>query len=239
MKRLLLSLCLVGAVFPGHHRPVLHTAQGPTTPAEPRAAFLLADRMPEARPPPLGVRIAVPSLMMRRDRQSISTSRENIERAPLPSSEPSVPPPPEAEKHEAIWAVVIRGATVHSGPSVSAPTVRVYAVGTELQLIDYQHGWFQVLDPATAQRGWIYEKYYLEAVRGPGQIVISSQEPASPRQKIAKQKIASAAKPAPHLRPAKKVGPRPAKKSQPLIASAPRYRPETMASILDSALRRW
>jgi hypothetical protein len=128
---------------------------------------------------------------------------------------------------------------VHSGPSVSAPTVRFYAVGTELQLIDYQHGWFQVLDPATAQRGWIYEKYYLEAVRGPGQIVIGLQEPASPKQKIPKQKIASAAKPAPHLRPAKQVGPRPAKKSQPLIASAPRYRPETMASILDSALRRW
>src|SRR6516225_5589069 len=200
MKRLLLSLCLVGAVFPGHNRPLLHTAQGPTTPAEPRATFLLADPMPEARPPPLGVRIAVPSLMMRRDRQSISTSRENIERAPLPSSEPSVPPPPEAEKHEAIWAVVIRGATVHSGPSVSAPTVRFYAVGTELQLINYQDGWFQVLDPTTSQRGWIYEKYYLEAIRGPGEIVIGLRKPATP-----KQRIVNAAKPAPHLRPAKKV----------------------------------
>jgi hypothetical protein len=238
MKRLVLSLCLVGAVFPGHHRPVLHTAQGPPTPAEQRAAFSLADPvMPDARPSPLEVRIAVPSLMMRQDRQSITTSRENIERAPLPptgkSFESSVPALPEAEKHEAIWAVVIRGATVHSGPSVSAPTVRFYAVGTELQLINYQDGWFQVLDPTTSQRGWIYEKYYLEAIRGPGEIVIGLRKPATP-----KQRIVNAAKPAPHLRPAKKVG-RPAKKSQPLIASAPRYRPETMASILDSALRRW
>ena len=50
-------------------------------------------------------------------------------------SEPSVSPVPEAENQEANWVVVIRWATVHSGPSVSAPIVRFYSVGTELQLI--------------------------------------------------------------------------------------------------------
>ena len=239
MKRLLLSLCLVGAVFPGHHRPVLQTAQDPPTPAEQRVTFSLADPvMPDARPSPLGVRIAVSSLIMRQDRQSITTSRENIERAPLPptgkSFEPSVPALPEAEKHEAIWAVVIRGATVHSGPSVSAPTIRFYAVGTELQLINYQDGWFQVLDPTTSERGWIYEKYYLEAIRGPGQMLAALQKTTRP-----KQKIVNAGKSAPHVRRANKTRPRPAKKSESLIASAPRYRHETMASILDRALGQW
>jgi hypothetical protein len=79
---------------------------------------------------------------------------------------------------------VIRWATVHSGPSISAPTVRFYSVGTELQLTDYQQGWFQVLDPATSQRGWIYEKYYLEAIRGPGQKVAALQEPTNHKQKV-------------------------------------------------------
>ena len=91
-------------------------------------------------------------------------------------SEPSLP-----SEEEANWVAVIRWATVHSGPSVSAPTVRFYSVGTELQLIGYQHGWFQVLDPATSQRGWIYAKYYLQAIRGPGQGIADLQEPAKPR----------------------------------------------------------
>ena len=106
--------------------------------------------------------------------------------APLPStpdsSEPSVPDVSEGSNEEANWVVVIRGATEHSGPSVSAPTVRYYPVGTELHLIGYEQGWFQVFDPVTSQRGWIYEKYYLQAIRGPGQ-VIALQEPAKPQQK--------------------------------------------------------
>jgi hypothetical protein len=91
--------------------------------------------------------------------------------------------------------------------------------------IGYEQGWFQVLDPVTSERGWIYEKYYLQAIRGPGQM-IALQEPAKPQQK-----------PTPHVRRAKSLAPRPAKKIQPLIASAPRYRYETIASILDRALR--
>jgi hypothetical protein len=47
-------------------------------------------------------------------------------------SEPSLAPVPKGEKEEAIWVVVIRWATVHSGPSVSAPSIRFYPLGTEL-----------------------------------------------------------------------------------------------------------
>jgi hypothetical protein len=241
MKRLLLSLCLVGAVFPGHSRHVFETAQGPHTSikqlVEARAVSPLpSPRMPESIPqlPNSGVeQVAVRSLAMTgEDRPSTSLPPGDSQSAPLPAtpegSEPAVPLTPE----EANWVVVIRWATAHSGPSVSAPTVRFYAVGTELQLIDYQQGWFQVLDPATAQRGWIYEKYYLQAIRGPGQMIADLQEPAKP-----KQKVVNARKSTPQVRRAKSLGAQPAKKSQPVIASTPRYRYETVASILDRALR--
>jgi hypothetical protein len=88
------------------------------------------------------------------------------------SFEPSVP----LEGKEAIWLVVSRAARLHAGPSVSSPTTHFYPVGTELKLIGYAQGWFQVLDPATLRQGWIYEKYYLQAIRGPGQTRVAVQD---------------------------------------------------------------
>jgi len=161
--------------------------------------------------------------------QPIGLPPGDVQKPPLPTTgESSETLTPEGKSPEATWVVVIRGATVHSDPSVSAPIVRYYSVGTELELIDHQQGWFQVLDPATSQRGWIYEKYYLQAIRAPGQGVAALQE-------LPKQRVVSATKPAPHVRRAKNLGPRP--KSRPVIASAPRSRYETVASILDRALR--
>ena len=243
MKPLLLSLCLVGAVFPGHSRLALQTAQGPATPVEQpieaRAVFALPGSAvlgSMSQPPDSGAaHTAVQSFaMVGPDAQAITSGSGDKQQAPLPtpgaSLEPSESPINEGENEEANWVVVIRGATVHSGPSVSAPMVRFYSVGTELHLTDYQHGWFQVLDPVTSQRGWIYEKYYLQAIRGPGQLVADLQEPAKGEQ-------LNTPKQTPHVRRAKKIGPRPAKKVQPSIASASRYRYETVASILDRALR--
>ena len=122
------------------------------------------------------------------------------------SFEPSASPVPKGENEEANWVFVIRGATVHSGPSVSAPTVRLYSVGTELQLIDYQQGWFQVLDPVTSQRGWIYEKYYLEAIRGPGQQLAVQDLPSPTRVALAAPKpkpVSRVKKPRPQQKIAK------------------------------------
>jgi hypothetical protein len=237
MKRLLLSLCLVGVVFPGHTRYAPEIAQGPLVEAR-------AVSPPEsiAQPPNSGIeQVAVRSLAMGGEvTPSTTPPSGDIQKTPLPttgeSSETSVPLTPEGKNPEAIWVVVIRWATVHSGPSVSDPTVRFYSVGTELQLINHQEGWFQVLDPATSQRGWIYEKYYLQAIRGPGQEIAALQEPP-------KRKVVNAGKSTPHaiphVRSAKSLETRPRKKTQPVIASAPRYRGETMANLLDSALRRW
>jgi hypothetical protein len=243
MRRLLLSLCIVGAVFPGLPSNLPHS-RSPSASTErvvaERASARLPDHLmlkstPESRP--WFQRVAVPSpAMPREDTPSTSLSPGDSQSASLPAtregSESTEPPAPE----EMSWVVVIRFATVHSGPSVSAPTVRFYSVGTELQLIDHQYGWFEVLDPATSQRGWIYERYYLQAIRGPGQGVATLQAQANPQQRQA-QKVVNATKPPARVRPAKKIGPRPSKKTQPVIASAPRYRYETVASILDRALR--
>jgi hypothetical protein len=244
MKRLLLSLCLVGVVFSGHTPLVIETAQGPPPSIKNLVEARVGSPLPSpatpgsvTQPPNSGVdQVAVRSpAMTRENTQSTARPSGDMQKELPPTtgegSEPSVASVPDAE-HEANWVVVIRWATVHSGPSVSAPIVGSYSVGTDLQLIDHQQGWFQVLDPATSQRGWVYENYYLQAIRGPGQMVADLQKPVTP-----KQNVVNVRKLSPAVRRAKKAGPRPAKKSQSVIASAPRYRYETVASILDRALR--
>ena len=77
--------------------------------------------------------------------------------------------------HDPIWFVVSRAARLHDGPSVSSPIVHLYPVGTELRSIGYQQGWFRVLDPATSRTGWIYQRYYLHVIPGPGQTRLIAQ----------------------------------------------------------------
>jgi hypothetical protein len=102
--------------------------------------------------------------------------------ASLPSTGDSFEPSVPLEGKEAIWFVVSRAARLHAGPSVSSPTTHFYPVGTELKLIGYVQGWFQISDPATLRQGWIYEKYYLQAISGPGQTRLAMQDLPSPTQ---------------------------------------------------------
>ena len=92
------------------------------------------------------------------------------------SFEPSVP----LEGKEAIWFVVSRAARLHAGPSVSSRVTHLYPVGTELKLVGHEQGWFLVSDPATLRQGWIYERYYLQAIPGPGQTQLAVQDLPSP-----------------------------------------------------------
>ena len=92
------------------------------------------------------------------------------------SFEPSVP----IEGMEAIWFVVSRAVRLHASPYVSSRITHFYPVGTELKLIGYEHGWFLMSDPATLRQGWIYERYYLQAIRGPGQTRLAVQDLPSP-----------------------------------------------------------
>ncbi len=45
---------------------------------------------------------------------------------------------------------------LREGPSSSAPVVGVIAKGAKLSVLDRKRGWVQVVDPATAKKGWIY-----------------------------------------------------------------------------------
>ena len=65
------------------------------------------------------------------------------------------------------WAKVLLAARVHSEASVSSPIIRFYLAGTEVQVVSRDQGWFQLLDPATQERGWVFEKY-LVSIDGPG-----------------------------------------------------------------------
>jgi hypothetical protein len=56
-------------------------------------------------------------------------------------------------------AGVVLAARVHSEPSVSFPTVRFFAPGTELQVVKRESGWVELFDPATQERGWVIESY--------------------------------------------------------------------------------
>ena len=87
--------------------------------------------------------------------------------------------PPASLPEEEIWFVVSRAARLHAGPFVSSRITYFYPVGTELKLIAHERGWFQVSDP-TSRQGWIYEKYYLDAIRGPGQTQLAVQDLPSP-----------------------------------------------------------
>jgi hypothetical protein len=94
----------------------------------------------------------------------------------LPITDTSFEASVSLEGKEAIWFVVSRAARLHAGPSVSSHITHFYPVGTELKLIGYAQGWFQVSDPATLRQGWIYEKYYLQAINGPGETRVAVQD---------------------------------------------------------------
>ena len=251
MKRPLLSLWLVGAAFyTGDTLMMLQQIAAPAKlPFEARATLpyqraRMANTDSEHISPPKPQNPEAQSMAVRLaaatpdDAQSIRPSSETSQIAKLPTpllgtKESSAPPISESGNEEAIWVVVSRAASVHSGPSVSAPIVYRHPLGTELRLIDYQQGWFQVLDPATAQQGWIYEKY-LEAIRAPNQRQATSQ----PIRIATREEFQKPPSPQPSAR-AKKQQPNRAKKQQPnnVEGAQPRIQGETFASLLEKAFR--
>ena len=57
------------------------------------------------------------------------------------------------------WVTTSLAAALHSGPSVSAPIVTYYPVGTILRTAGRQSGWVTPVDPATSQEGSVYQIY--------------------------------------------------------------------------------
>jgi hypothetical protein len=148
----------------------------------------------------------------------------------LASVEARVP----ASDHDPIWFVVTRAARLHDGPSVSSPIVHLYPVGTELRSIDYRQGWYRVLDPTTSRTGWIYERYYLHVIPGPGQTRLIAQVPPPTRVAL----VASGPKPVGRIknaRPKQKFA-KPRREQRIRLASA--RADESVASIMARAFGR-
>jgi hypothetical protein len=72
------------------------------------------------------------------------------------------------------WVKVVHGAKAHSAASISSPITKFYPPGKELQMIGRESGWIELLDPATQERGYVFERY-LVAIDGPSPIQAVTQ----------------------------------------------------------------
>jgi len=84
-----------------------------------------------------------------------------------------------AEPEPVEWVKVVLAAGTHSQASVSSAVVRFYRPGTELQVVGRGDSWFQVSDPVTQERGWIFEKY-LSSIDGPSPTQVATESTTEP-----------------------------------------------------------
>lgn len=185
MKRLLLSACIVGIVFAGHtNSPQGKFVSEPlnVAVAAPPVSGGVSSRAKSRYPGLQQVALRSPAVGALQDDGTPVASIDDLFAPALPQTAKSK----EAAKasdvrladESVMWVVVIRGAWLHSGPSVSTPIVGHQSPGKEMHLIDSSQGWYQVLDPDTGKRGWVYAKYYLEPIDRPGQKRVASvQQP--------------------------------------------------------------
>lgn len=64
------------------------------------------------------------------------------------------------------WIELSGAANMRENPSGSAAAIKVVQRGTKLREVARQHGWVQVIDPATSQTGWIYSRFVAQASAG-------------------------------------------------------------------------
>jgi hypothetical protein len=150
----------------------------------------------------------------------------------------------EGDYDDPIWAVVTRGARLHSDPDVSSPTTWFYAPGSKLHVVGYRGGWYQVVDPESSRRGFVYARHYLDALRGPDAELPVVAKTETPVQ-TALAEPAEAPKPVKHasragpflLAPAETAAPAPAsvRSERPSFVAA---RPGSVTSLVNQAIRR-
>jgi hypothetical protein len=243
MKRLLLSACLVGVVFAGHtNSPQGQFVSDPLNVAlaAPPVSGGFSSRAKSQYPGLQQVALRSPAVgAVQADGSTVGSIDELF----APALPQAAKPQEDANTSDvrlvdesAMWVVVTRGAWMHSGPSVATPVVGHQSPGKEMHLIDSSQGWYQVFDPETGKRGWVYAKYYLEPIDRPGQKRVAVvQELQAP---ITAAPVVSAAPP----KAVRKVLQQPRFLAPPEVQperAAPRTRPlEGVASLLDRAFRR-
>lgn len=188
MKRLLLSACLVGIAFVGLP-PSPQSMQGELATSAARAVTVASGGVSDRAksPSPLLQQVALRSTAvgaLQADGTPVASIDDLFAPAlPRPASsegDAKAPSEDNALDESAVWVVVTRGAWMHSGPSVESPVVGHQSPGKEMHLLDSRQGWYQVFDPKTGERGWVYAKYYLEPIDRPGQKRVVAQELPTP-----------------------------------------------------------
>lgn len=188
MKRLLLSACIVGVVFAGNtNSPQGQFASEPLNVAD-AATPVSGGVSSRAKSQYPGLQqVALRSSAVGAV-QADGTPVASIDDLFAPALPQTAKPEEDAKASDArlvdesaMWVVVTRGAWMHSGPSVATPVVGHQSPGKEMHLLDSSQGWYQVFDPETGKRGWIYAKYYVEPIDRPGQKRVAVvQEPQAP-----------------------------------------------------------
>ena len=184
MNRLLLSLCLLGAGLATANTLLLQRSacsavdnevaglSSVKTIAPPNAPGSTAQRL-EARKA-TDKALAVASLDITGSLRGDGTTGPG----PLDKAESR---PSKTANQIAEWAEVSVAAKVHTEPSVSAPIVRYYHVGTKLRVLERQTDWAKVVDPVTSKHGWIYGKYLISK-DGPSQLRADMRQPTPSAQ---------------------------------------------------------
>ena len=244
MKRLLLSACIVGVVFAGHtNSPQGQFASEPlnvadaVTPVSGGVSSRAKSQYPGLQQ--VALRSSAVGAV-----QADGTPVASIDDLFAPALPQAAKPEEDSKASDArlvdetaMWVVVTRGAWMHSGPSVATPVVGHQSPGKEMHLLNSSQGWYQVFDPETGKRGWIYAKYYVEPIDRPGQkrvaVVQQPQVPinAAPVVSAAPSKAVRRVLQQPRFLAPPEVQPQRA-------VSRARPSSDGMASLLDRAFRR-
>jgi hypothetical protein len=241
MNRLALTICVLGVAVAGYTPVTLSANQDQRAPEAGAVASLTHTTTVSKLANPKAVSVAVWT-------PPLPSFSAPLEQPTLPEAvySEALPSAYNGDYDMPVWAVVTRGARLHSGPSVSSSTLWFYPVGAQLHLVGYRQGWFKVVDPQTLRQGYIYAAHYLDALRGPTAtptVVANAPQPAP-------TELAEPAQAAPV-----KLAARPVSQATPSLlapadipaAEAPApatpapiaaRRSESVASLLDRAIRR-
>jgi hypothetical protein len=178
MKRLLLSLWLVGAVLytistllwtssiwfnDDDPKPIVKDVTSPS-PADPKVAKVepaeTAAAQPEQFEPisPAAVdtphAIAVEQAPSEAPVLATLPSSVSLEQQPPPAVE-AIQAPASSIPNQAELLKVTSAASIHNGPSASADVIGTAYAGAQVQVASRDSGWTQFVDPSSGHRGWI------------------------------------------------------------------------------------
>jgi hypothetical protein len=160
MNRLLLSLCLLGAGLATANTLLLQrsacSAVDNKIAALSSVKTIAPPNAPGSTPQRLEARKATDKALAVASQDITGSLRGDGTTGPGPLDKVE-----KTGKQIAEWAEVSVAAKVHTEPSVSAPIVRYYQVGTKLRVLERQADWTKIVDPVTSKQGWIYGKYLI------------------------------------------------------------------------------